>query len=122
MDVNFNQREPNEPHVLRTHAPTMDRQRRSAESTSGEMKAERSCADWFAQRTWEDDGGRVGWDGFLRRERSTMRDTQRFAIVDFELLAPANCATPSRFEWETGANMSRRDECAMSMRDDLRVA
>ena len=71
----------NEPYVLRAPAPTTDRQQESPRSTRGETTGERSYAAWFAQRTWEDDGGRGGQGWYAQRERNTVRNTQRLAIV-----------------------------------------
>jgi hypothetical protein len=45
--------------VIRPRAPTLDRPRRSRDSASDQFGGEGFRRDWFAQRTWEDDGGRI---------------------------------------------------------------
>lgn len=46
--------------AFRVRAPATDCHQTSPRSTNGEMTGKRLCRGWFAQRTWEDDGGRVG--------------------------------------------------------------
>ena len=48
--------------LFRIHAPITDRHRQRSLSTNGEVNRERFYREWFAQQTWEDDGGRVGPD------------------------------------------------------------
>ena len=40
-------------------APTTNPHWRSRHSTNDEIGGEGVCPEWFAQRIWEDDGGRV---------------------------------------------------------------
>ena len=64
MNLAMNQRSPRSTwrDVFRAHGPTTDRPQRPPRSTNGEMTGDRFHLDWFAQRTWEDDGGQVGQD------------------------------------------------------------
>ena len=48
--------------VFRAHSPMMDRHQMAPHATNGGAIDERFWREWFSQRTWEDDGGRVGQD------------------------------------------------------------
>ena len=60
MSLVINSKRSSSRDAFRAHVPRTDRHRSSRSSSNHQINGERFCRDWFAERTWEDDGGRIG--------------------------------------------------------------